>query len=51
MLRAQLILSKRGEKCKLIGYCDFDYGGFHDTHRSTTGFVFKLGVGVTCSYS
>lgn len=39
------LLYKKGEECKLVGYCDSDYGGDHDTRRSTTGFVFKLGTG------
>ncbi|XP_049391517.1 uncharacterized mitochondrial protein AtMg00810-like [Solanum stenotomum] len=39
------VLYKKGEECKLIGYCDSDYGRDHDTRRSTTGFVFKLGAG------
>ena len=39
------ILYKKGEDCKLVGYCDADYAGDHDTRRSTTGYVFKLGSG------
>ncbi|KAK6142115.1 hypothetical protein DH2020_006983 [Rehmannia glutinosa] len=39
------ILYKRGGDCKVIGYCDADYGGDHDTRRSTTGYVFMLGSG------
>lgn len=39
------LLYKRGEDCKLVGYCDADYVGDHDTRRSTTGYVFKLGSG------
>ncbi|KAE8724613.1 tir-nbs resistance protein [Hibiscus syriacus] len=35
----------KGEDCKLVGYCDADYAGDHDTRRSTTGYVFKLGSG------
>ncbi|XP_015161084.1 uncharacterized mitochondrial protein AtMg00810-like [Solanum tuberosum] len=38
------LLYKRSEECKLVGYCDSDYAGDHDIRRSTTGFVFKLGV-------
>ncbi|KAE8704364.1 PLAC8 family protein [Hibiscus syriacus] len=37
------LLYKKGEDCKLVGYCDADYAGDHDTRRSTTGYVFKLG--------
>ncbi|KAE8689992.1 tir-nbs resistance protein [Hibiscus syriacus] len=31
------LLYKKGEDCKLVGYCDADYAGDHDTRRSTTG--------------
>nr|CAN79780.1 hypothetical protein VITISV_041885 [Vitis vinifera] len=37
------LLYKKGEDCKLVGYCDADYVGDHDTHRSTTGYVFMIG--------
>ena len=37
------LLYKKGEDCKLVGYCDADYTGDHDTRRSTTGYVFMLG--------
>jgi hypothetical protein len=37
--------TRKGEDCKLVGYCDADYAGDHDTRRSTTGYVFKLGSG------
>ncbi|KAI3462288.1 hypothetical protein Pfo_018951, partial [Paulownia fortunei] len=40
------LLYKKGEGCKLFGYCDADYAGDHDTRRSTTGYVFKLGSGI-----
>ncbi|XP_031273413.1 uncharacterized protein LOC116131894 [Pistacia vera] len=30
------LLYKKGEDCKLVGYCDADYAGDHDTRRSTT---------------
>ncbi|KAE8732274.1 hypothetical protein F3Y22_tig00002237pilonHSYRG01326 [Hibiscus syriacus] len=40
------LLYKKGEDCKLVGYCDDDYAGDHDTRRSTTGYVFKLGSGI-----
>ncbi|KAE8676041.1 hypothetical protein F3Y22_tig00111634pilonHSYRG00007 [Hibiscus syriacus] len=40
------LLYKKGEDCKLVGYCDADYAGDHDTRRSTTGYVFKLGSGI-----
>ncbi|XP_071700028.1 uncharacterized mitochondrial protein AtMg00810-like [Rutidosis leptorrhynchoides] len=36
---------KKGEECKLVGYCDADYAGDHETRRSTTGYVFMLGSG------
>ena len=39
------LLYKKGEHCKLVGYCDVDYPGDHDNRRSTTGYVFKLGSG------
>lgn len=37
------LLYKRGEYCKLVGYCDADYIEDHDTKRSRTGYMFKLG--------
>ncbi|XP_052478501.1 uncharacterized mitochondrial protein AtMg00810-like [Gossypium raimondii] len=37
------IMYKRGRGCKLVGYCDADYAGDHDTRHSTTGYVFMLG--------
>ncbi|XP_068644922.1 secreted RxLR effector protein 161-like [Aristolochia californica] len=39
------LVYKKGEDCKLVGYCDADYAGDHDTRRSTTRYVFKLGSG------
>ncbi|XP_058080103.1 secreted RxLR effector protein 161-like [Magnolia sinica] len=39
------LLYKNGGACKIVGYCDADYGGDHDTRRSTTGYVFNLGSG------
>ncbi|XP_071712452.1 uncharacterized mitochondrial protein AtMg00240-like [Rutidosis leptorrhynchoides] len=38
------VLFKKNGDCKLMGYCDADYAGDHETRRSTTGFVFLLGV-------
>ena len=35
-------LYKRSENCKLARYCDADYAGYHDTERSSIGYVFKL---------
>ncbi|TYK19341.1 putative mitochondrial protein [Cucumis melo var. makuwa] len=35
----------KGQDCKLEGFCDADYAGDHDTQRSTTGYLFKLGCG------
>ncbi|KAM2426822.1 hypothetical protein ACFXTH_000984 [Malus domestica] len=40
------LLYKKGEDCKLIGYCNADFAGDHDTRRSTTGYVFRIGYGV-----
>ena len=37
------LLYKKGEYCKRISYCDADLSGNHDTRRSTTGYVFKIG--------
>ncbi|KAE8673443.1 Detected protein of unknown function [Hibiscus syriacus] len=31
------LLYNKGEDYKLVGYCDADYAGDHDTRRSTTG--------------
>jgi len=42
------LLYKKGEQCKIVGYCDADYAGDHDTRRSTTGNVFRLGLGAVC---
>ncbi|XP_058101124.1 secreted RxLR effector protein 161-like [Magnolia sinica] len=39
------LLYKKGGACKIVGYCDADYGGDHDTRRSTTGYVFNYGSG------
>ncbi|KAL0462187.1 UNVERIFIED_CONTAM: putative mitochondrial protein [Sesamum latifolium] len=39
------IMFKKDEDCKLVGYCDADYAGDHDTRRSTTSYVFMLGSG------
>ena len=40
------LLYKKGETCKLVGYCDADYTGDHDAHHSTTGYIFRLGTTV-----
>ena len=36
---------KKDQDCKIVGYCDADYAGDHDTRRSTTGYFFKIGSG------
>ena len=36
------LLYRRGEECEVIGYCDVDYVGDHDTQRSTIEYVFSL---------
>ncbi|XP_052489893.1 secreted RxLR effector protein 161-like [Gossypium raimondii] len=45
------LLYKKCEVCKLAGYCDADYAGDHDTRRSTTGYVFKFGLGTIPGYT
>ncbi|KAM1431774.1 hypothetical protein ACFX1X_014159 [Malus domestica] len=40
------LLYKKGEDCKLVGYCDADFAGDHDPRRSTTGYVFRISSGV-----
>ncbi|XP_062100834.1 secreted RxLR effector protein 161-like [Humulus lupulus] len=37
------LLYKKGDEVKIVGYYDANYAGDHDTRRSTTGYVFKLG--------
>ena len=37
-----VLLYKRSEDCKLVGYCDADYAGYHDTRISSTRYLFKL---------
>nr|XP_017221153.1 PREDICTED: uncharacterized mitochondrial protein AtMg00810-like [Daucus carota subsp. sativus] len=39
------LMYKKGEDCSVLGYCDADYAGDHDTRRSTTGYMFMLGSG------
>ncbi|KAI3703128.1 hypothetical protein L6452_28884 [Arctium lappa] len=39
------ILYEKERNCRLVGYCDADFAGDHDTRRSTTGYVFMLGTG------
>ncbi|XP_058114372.1 secreted RxLR effector protein 161-like [Magnolia sinica] len=39
------LLYKKVGVCKIVGYCDANYDGDHDTRRSTTGYVFNLGSG------
>lgn len=38
------LLCKREEECRLIGYCNVDYAGDHDTWPSTTAYMFSLGT-------
>lgn len=40
------VIYEKGGDCKVVGYCDADYVGDHDTWRSITGYVFMLGSGV-----
>ncbi|XP_068311012.1 secreted RxLR effector protein 161-like [Pyrus communis] len=37
------LLYKKGEDGKLVGYYGADFAGDHDTKRSTTGYVFRIG--------
>ena len=37
------ILYKKDGDCNLVGFCDADYAGDHDTRRLTTRYVFMLG--------
>jgi len=37
---------KRGEKSNLIGFTNSDYAGDQDDRRSSSGYVFMLGIGV-----
>ncbi|XP_062074936.1 secreted RxLR effector protein 161-like [Humulus lupulus] len=39
------LLYKKDDEVKIVGYCDADYAGDHDTCRSSTGYVFMLGSG------
>ena len=34
---------KKYNKFELIGYCDADYAAYHNTRRSTMGYMFGLG--------
>ena len=36
---------KKDQDCKIVGYCDADNAGDHDTRLSTTGYFFKIGSG------
>ncbi|XP_057522496.1 secreted RxLR effector protein 161-like [Amaranthus tricolor] len=40
-----VILYRNDRKFEVTGYCDADYAGDLDIHRSTTGYVFNLGSG------
>nr|XP_027086538.1 uncharacterized protein LOC113708274 [Coffea arabica] len=42
------IYYKKGEKSNLVGYTDSDYAGDQDDGRSTSGYVFMLGIGAIC---
>jgi len=37
---------KKDDKFELVGYCDADYVGDHDTCQFTTGYMFSLGSAV-----
>ncbi|XP_070669436.1 secreted RxLR effector protein 161-like [Malus domestica] len=40
------LLYKKGEDGKLVGYCDPNFAGDHDTKRLTIGYVFRIRSGV-----
>ena len=40
------LFSKKAEKMELVGFADNNYAGDQDDRRSTSGFVFMLGIGV-----
>lgn len=40
------VLYKKGESYKLTGYYDAHYTGDHDIRRSTTGYIFRIGIEV-----
>jgi len=35
---------KKDDKFELVGYCDTDFAGDHDTRRSTIDYMFSLGL-------
>lgn len=46
MLKELLILgfsTKKGEKCKLVGYYDVDYARDHGTQQLKIGYIFSIG--------
>ena len=40
-----IVKESESESYKLTCYYDADYAGDHDTRRSTTEYVFKIGLG------
>lgn len=42
---------KKDENWKLVGCCNANYIGDHDTCQSTLGHIFKLGSGIVSWYS
>jgi len=40
-----VVLQLGGKGLQLLGYCDADWAGDHDTRRTTTGYAFMLGSG------
>ena len=39
------LIYKKGEKLELFGFTDSDYARDHDDRRSTSSYVFMLGIG------
>ncbi len=41
----KLLLGGRDEPIRVVGYSDADFAGDRDSRRSTSGYLFKLGIG------
>jgi hypothetical protein len=45
-VKVSLIMEYFTASCEVIGHCDVDYAGDHDTRRSTTEYMFSMGFDV-----